>query len=548
MKRSLSVIIPCLNESGNINATYDRASKALESVNFELIFVDDGSTDTTSLELAALINKDPLRVQIVSHDKNLGIPRAWQSGLKMCKFDTICLIDGDLQNPPEAILDLMNVLEEKQADAVQGSRSSIGRLKDQRLIFSRGLNHLLNLAFNQDAVDSKSGFIISSKIVMEDIFLDIYQFKHFQTFIGVALRARGYRVEEVETLFSSREVGESFLTNLKILEVLATTVRDLRVGLNLYGRKKAEIDFLFRQSSFKVSLSLYREILFNLYFATMPLHKWIIGKRAKALYLWLKDFEFRSKSELENLQLRRLRQLLQHAYLTVPYYKRVFDMAGFKPSQVTEISDLSRVPLLSKKQVRDNVHFSMFSQLHKKKEMLKISTSGSTGEPFICYADKFQLEMRFATTLRALEMSGWQFGDKQMRLWHQTLGMTRLQAFKERLDAWFMRRHFVPAFEMSEKSIEGLIGGTVGTFLAVVLVGMQSTTWNSFGDWFLLALVISVMAPLGDLAESMFKRNLNIKDFGTVLRGHGGVLDRFDSLLFVLPAAYYLTLVIQPWG
>jgi phosphatidate cytidylyltransferase len=98
------------------------------------------------------------------------------------------------------------------------------------------------------------------------------------------------------------------------------------------------------------------------------------------------------------------------------------------------------------------------------------------------------------------------------------------------------------------KSIEGLIGGTVGTFLAVVLVGMQSTTWNGLGDWLLLALVISVMAPLGDLAESMFKRNLNIKDFGTVLRGHGGVLDRFDSLLFVLPAAYYLTLVIQPWG
>jgi phosphatidate cytidylyltransferase len=97
------------------------------------------------------------------------------------------------------------------------------------------------------------------------------------------------------------------------------------------------------------------------------------------------------------------------------------------------------------------------------------------------------------------------------------------------------------------KSVEGLIGGTVGTFAACVAIGTQSTTWNSLGEWIALAIVISVMAPLGDLAESMFKRNLNIKDFGTVLRGHGGVLDRFDSLLFVLPAAYYLTLVISPW-
>lgn len=97
------------------------------------------------------------------------------------------------------------------------------------------------------------------------------------------------------------------------------------------------------------------------------------------------------------------------------------------------------------------------------------------------------------------------------------------------------------------KSVEGLIGGTVGTFVAVIVVGMRSTTWNSMSEWLLLALVISVMAPLGDLAESMFKRNLNIKDFGTILRGHGGALDRFDSMLFTLPAVYYLAFVMTPW-
>jgi len=95
--------------------------------------------------------------------------------------------------------------------------------------------------------------------------------------------------------------------------------------------------------------------------------------------------------------------------------------------------------------------------------------------------------------------------------------------------------------------VEGLIGGTVGTFGAVLLIGVQSGTWNSASEWLLMALVISVLAPLGDLVESMFKRNLDIKDFGTIVRGHGGVLDRFDGFLFVLPGAYYLMLVIQPW-
>jgi phosphatidate cytidylyltransferase len=56
----------------------------------------------------------------------------------------------------------------------------------------------------------------------------------------------------------------------------------------------------------------------------------------------------------------------------------------------------------------------------------------------------------------------------------------------------------------------------------------------------LLGLVVGIVAPVGDLFESMVKRDLNIKDSGSVLKGHGGLLDRFDALLLVLPAAYYL--------
>ncbi len=78
-----------------------------------------------------------------------------------------------------------------------------------------------------------------------------------------------------------------------------------------------------------------------------------------------------------------------------------------------------------------------------------------------------------------------------------------------------------------------LVGVIVGAVLGL-------TPWNSFGDGLLLGLVVAIFAPLGDLCESMLKRDLGLKDLGTLLPGHGGVLDRFDAMLFCLPAVYYL--------
>jgi phosphatidate cytidylyltransferase len=98
------------------------------------------------------------------------------------------------------------------------------------------------------------------------------------------------------------------------------------------------------------------------------------------------------------------------------------------------------------------------------------------------------------------------------------------------------------------KTVEGVIGGAIATLAAVIVFGSQNGTWNTMSEWIALTIVIAIMAPLGDLVESMFKRNLDVKDFGTIVAGHGGVLDRFDGFFFVLPAAYYLMLVISPWS
>jgi phosphatidate cytidylyltransferase len=97
-----------------------------------------------------------------------------------------------------------------------------------------------------------------------------------------------------------------------------------------------------------------------------------------------------------------------------------------------------------------------------------------------------------------------------------------------------------------KKSWEGLLGGT---FATVVASGAFVTSFvgpfeDRRVDALLLGLVVAIAATLGDLAESVVKRDVGVKDMGTVLPGHGGVLDRIDSLLFVAPATFLLFRVI----
>ncbi|GBE29335.1 MAG TPA: phosphatidate cytidylyltransferase [Bacteroidetes bacterium] len=89
-----------------------------------------------------------------------------------------------------------------------------------------------------------------------------------------------------------------------------------------------------------------------------------------------------------------------------------------------------------------------------------------------------------------------------------------------------------------KKTIEGTVAGIFMAIVWTSLVGYALPDTIGWMDRISLGIIIGVMAVIGDLVESMLKRAVNVKDSGSVFFGHGGVLDRFDSLLFVQPAAY----------
>ena len=104
--------------------------------------------------------------------------------------------------------------------------------------------------------------------------------------------------------------------------------------------------------------------------------------------------------------------------------------------------------------------------------------------------------------------------------------------------SWFGERGLAPTISPS-KTWEGLIVAALIVILVSVAALANVDPISSGGRALGLALVISVAAPLGDLAESLLKRDMGIKDMGSILPGHGGVLDRIDSVLFAAPLAFY---------
>lgn len=94
-----------------------------------------------------------------------------------------------------------------------------------------------------------------------------------------------------------------------------------------------------------------------------------------------------------------------------------------------------------------------------------------------------------------------------------------------------------------KKTIEGFVGGFIFSIVAGIILA-QFLMLQSYIHWIFIAVLASVFGTLGDLVESKFKRIANVKDSGTIMPGHGGVLDRLDSIIFVAPIVFLFYQII----
>ena len=460
----LSIIVPCYNEEHNIPELTARSLQTLDrgGLRGELILVDDGSRDQTARVIRQQAENHGDRVVGLFHPANQGLTEAWRTGARAARGANVVVIDADLQYLPEDILRLYRKLMESSVDVVQGSRSPIGRLRDGRYALSRGLNWILNTTFDMSLRDNKSGFVCCAREVMQDLLTYQGHYAYWQSFIMVAAHAKGYSYSEVDTLFESRRQGKSSLDG-KAYRIAARNMVDIGKAFVEY-RLRAEPHDISRQYLQRAGVALTEPpsrradpVRWRAYMASFERSHWFITKNVERYYETLNATQWLSPAQIRELQDEKLRRLIRHAYRSVPYYRARMQELKLRPEDIRSQEDLGKLPLLTKADVRQHLHFDILADGVSHDQIMRVTTSGSTGEPFVCFADRAQVEFRWAATLRSQEWTGYRFGDPCVRLWHQTIGMSQSQTRKERLDAWFSRRSFVPVFNMTESGIEQIV-------------------------------------------------------------------------------------------
>lgn len=170
----------------------------------------------------------------------------------------------------------------------------------------------------------------------------------------------------------------------------------------------------------------------------LPIFQKIAGSKFYDYLRELRRTQWFSEEELANLQNKRLRRMIRHAYETTPFYRKRFRNAGVTPDDIHSSKDLRKIPVLTKEQVRNNFADLLSRKMPHLRTELR-ATGGSTGEPMNFYVSQKSMDYAEATRLRGWEFSGYRFGEKSAKLWASTFDAEHLFDLKSTVRRMFHR-------------------------------------------------------------------------------------------------------------
>lgn len=212
-KKMLSIVVPVYNEQLNIEKFYTEVIKNVATLDmaFEIIFVDDGSSDTTPLLLSRLTKQD-LHVRALILARNFGHQLAITCGMDHARGDAIITMDGDLQHPPEMIPDLVQKWREGY-DVVQTVREATDDVGILKRLTSKWYYILLNALSPVHITPGGSDFRLIDRRVLETFSL----FREHDRFIRGMIGDIGYRQIKVNFVAPKRFAGKSKFSVRKMI-------------------------------------------------------------------------------------------------------------------------------------------------------------------------------------------------------------------------------------------------------------------------------------------------------------------------------------------
>jgi len=240
---SVSVVIPVLNEAGNLLPLYEQLTAVLHEAGrpYEMVFVDDGSDDRSPAIMAELFQRDPEHVRVVEFRRNFGKTAALSAGFAQTRGELVITMDADLQDDPAEIPAMLAKLEEGY-DLVAAWRFPRQDAFDKTLP-SRVFNFVVSRVTGVRVHDFNCGFKAYRRAVTDTLHL----YGELHRFIPVLAHQKGFRVTELKVVHHPRRAGRSKYGSRRLLRgfvdfgIVMFLTTYLKRPMHLFGTAGASV-------------------------------------------------------------------------------------------------------------------------------------------------------------------------------------------------------------------------------------------------------------------------------------------------------------------